>query len=120
LHSITSYYLQQTCLLVCQYKSRNTCLNDWLEIPFRTKRYLGEIKYVPNDIRSINTDVLFTAYNILSSIVDSFKTNLSETLAKYILREGQIQEKCEFPGCLRSKLRLANKVISVINLWFFV
>jgi hypothetical protein len=85
LHSITSYYLQQTCLLVSQYKSRTTCLNDWLDIPFRTKRYLGEIKYVPNDIRSINSDVLFTAYKTLSLIVESFKTNLPETLAKDLL-----------------------------------
>lgn len=33
--------------------------------------------------------------------------------AKYILREGQIQEKRELLGCLRSKLKLAEKKISI-------
>ena len=33
--------------------------------------------------------------------------------AKYILREGQIQEKRELLECLRSKIMLANKIISI-------
>jgi hypothetical protein len=33
--------------------------------------------------------------------------------AKYILREGQLQEKRELLGCLRSKLSLAHKCIKL-------
>lgn len=33
--------------------------------------------------------------------------------AKYILREGQLYEKRELLGCLRSKLKLANKIITL-------
>lgn len=33
--------------------------------------------------------------------------------AKYILREGQMSEKRELLSCLKSKITLANKVISV-------
>jgi site-specific DNA recombinase len=33
--------------------------------------------------------------------------------AKYILREGQIQEKRELLGCLKSKIKLAQKIITV-------
>lgn len=37
----------------------------------------------------------------------------AQNYAKYILREGQMQEKRELLSCLKTKIKLVNKLISI-------
>lgn len=87
LHAITVYYLSQACELALIYKSNVTCLNDWLEIPFRTRRYLNEFEYLDGNISQIDSRILFSAYKTVSSIAASLKTDIVKSLTEDLTSE---------------------------------
>jgi hypothetical protein len=68
-------------------------LNDWLEIPFRTKRYLGELSNFPESLKdmehSIDTSILLDVYRNLENIVGSLNSNLVTDLSSDM--ESQIE-----------------------------
>lgn len=85
LHSMSVFYLQQVCEIAVLYRSSTTCLNDWFEVPFRTRRYLGVFSYEHGKMKSPDNNILFTAYESLSHISNSFETDVVKTLSEDLM-----------------------------------